>query len=135
MVLYDWLQPIIQVVRAVRGSSTLITVTDLKNPVPTIFFSSSSPHFRIQEEPASRPFCCCYCTETSHGLFWTWEVGHRPKEPSTHTAEIVDTGRNADPAVFAATVLAPSLASESHEARLWSRVASLSTHSAAQGVE
>lgn len=30
-------------------------MTDLKNPAPTIFFSSSSPHFRIQEEPASHP--------------------------------------------------------------------------------
>ena len=90
---------------------------------------------RNASELAHCPFCCCYCTETSDGLFWTWEVGHGGEEPSSHTAEIVDTGRNADLAVFAATVFAPSLASESHEVRLWSRVASLSTRSAAQGVE
>lgn len=62
-------------------------------------------------------------------------MGHGGEEPSSHTAEIVDTGRNADLAVFAATAFAPSLASESRELRLWSGVASLSTHSAAQGVE
>ena len=90
---------------------------------------------RNASELAHCPFCCCYCTETSDGLFWTWEVGHGGEEPSSHTAEIVDTGRNVDLAVFAATVFAPSLASESHEVRLWSRVASLSTRSAAQGVE